>query len=146
MSIFPEIIDQVEQPQATEEQQQPSLRTYAFDIEQGEFLLHPNGKPIIIDGVEAVQQNAQKALSTDRYTYPIYTSAYGHELKELIRGEGTREWKQAEAKRLVREAVEFLYGIDRCEGFSFEWIGAGLKIGYLLVTDQGAIPQEVIIE
>lgn len=146
MSIFPEVMSQAEtivQPVGTEN---TSLRTYAFDIEKGEFLLKANGKPVLFDGAEAINQNAQKALSTERYTYPIYTSVYGHELKELIREDGTREWKQVEAQRLVREAVEYLFGVNRCENFTFEWKGAALKIYYLLVTDEGTFPQEVIVE
>ncbi|MGG1662877.1 DUF2634 domain-containing protein [Brevibacillus sp. NRS-1366] len=146
MSIFPEIMNQVEPIEQSAASETTSLRTYAFDIEKGEFPLQASGKPIVLDGPEAVQQNAQKALSTDRYTFPIYTSVYGNELKELIREDGTREWKQAEAQRLVREAVEYLYGIERCENFAFKWNGASLKIDYLLVTEDGAFPQEVIVE
>lgn len=147
MSIFPAVFELTTQVQEAEtDQTVTSLRTYAYDFEQGEFIHQPNGKPVILDGIEAVQQNSQKALSTDRYTFPIYTSVYGNELKELIRGDGTREWKQAEAKRLVREAVEYLPGVDRCENFTFEWIGAALKISFLLITDEDAIPQEVIVE
>jgi hypothetical protein len=144
MSVFPEFPELVQE--ASSEEEVRSLRTYAFDINAGEFILQSNGKPVIIDGVEALEQNGQKALSTERYVFPIYTSDYGHELKQLIRSDGTRAWKQSEAERLVKEAIEYLYGVDRCENFEFEWVGAGLKINYVMITDEGVIPQEVYVE
>lgn len=145
MSIFPEL--QVsEEEQATTVEQAPTYRTYAFDFERGEFVLQVNGKPVYLEGAEAIHQEAQKALRTERYTYPIYTADYGHELKELIRTpEGTREWKQAEAERLVREAVEFLPGVERCESFSFEWGKDSLRIRFRMVTEEGVFDEEVIV-
>ncbi|AMA72783.1 DUF2634 domain-containing protein [Aneurinibacillus thermoaerophilus] len=144
MSVFPEFPEPAQE--TPQEEEIRSLRTYAFDINTGKFILQSNGKPVIIDGAEALEQNGQKALSTERYVFPIYTSDYGHELKQLIRSDGTREWKQAEAERLVKEAIEYLYGVDRCENFEFEWVGASLKINYVMITDEGVIPQEVYVE
>lgn len=136
MSIFPQrqLLNQVD---STPVQQPRSLRTYAFDFESSEFRITPSGKPVFVDGEGAIMQNTQKALSTERYTFPIYSSFYGHELRELIRMPGTREWKQAEAERLVTEAVIHLYGVERCEGFTFEWERAALRIGYRVVTSAG---------
>ncbi|CAM5798204.1 MULTISPECIES: DUF2634 domain-containing protein [Brevibacillus] len=144
MSIFPEMT-RVENP-GTEGKKPivPVLRTYAFDFDAGDFVLRPGGKPSIIEGEAALIQNVKKALMTDRYTFPIYSSDYGNELKTLIRGDGTREWKQAEAKRLVREAVEYLFGVERCEKFSFRWSGNTLQIFFLLIVEDGTV--EMVID
>ncbi|RAT95924.1 DUF2634 domain-containing protein [Brevibacillus sp. Leaf182] len=119
------------------------LRTYKFDFETGQFAVRPDGKSIMIDGEEALLQKATKALRTDRYMFSIYSSDYGNELKELIRSDGTRAWKQAEAKRLVQEALEYLYGIERCENFSFEWVGNTMKISFLMVTEEGVLEMSI---
>ncbi|WP_400162930.1 DUF2634 domain-containing protein [Brevibacillus sp. TJ4] len=144
MSIFPVFpVDE----EGSENERRPIsnvLRTYKYDFGSGQFVVRPDGKPEMIEGEEALLQNATKALLTDRYTYEIYSSDYGHELKALIRSDGTREWKQAEAKRLVREALEYLYGIERCEKFSFQWESNILKIFFLIITEEGVL--EMVID
>ena len=37
-----------------------------------------------VDGIKALEQAIYKILNTERYEYPIYTFAYGVELKKLI--------------------------------------------------------------
>ncbi|RAT99425.1 DUF2634 domain-containing protein [Brevibacillus sp. Leaf182] len=120
------------------------LRTYKFDFETGQFAVRPDGKSVMIDGEEALLQKATKALHTDRYMFSIYSSDYGNELKEVIRSDGTRAWKQAEAKRLVREALEYLHGIERCEKFSFQWESNILKIFFEIITEEGVL--EMVID
>lgn len=144
--MFPKAFNLEQQTNQIENQTASApLRTYAYDVNQGEFVQQPNGKAVYVDGVDAVLQNAQKAITTERYTYPIYSSAYGSELKQLIRAEGTREWKQAEAERLVSEAVRYLIGVERCANFVFEWNRGGLRIEYDLVTNAEIVRQEVNI-
>lgn len=144
MSIFP-VFPVDEEGSENERRPIPNvLRTYKYDFGSGQFVVRPDGKPEMIEGEEALLQNATKALLTDRYTYEIYSSDYGHELKALIRSDGTREWKQAEAKRLVREALEYLYGIERCEKFSFQWESNILKIFFLIITEEGVL--EMVID
>ncbi|MFE1631043.1 DUF2634 domain-containing protein [Brevibacillus reuszeri] len=143
MSIFPDFQSEEESPELERRPISNVLRTYKYDFEAGQFVVRPDGKSVMIVGEEALLQNATKALLTDRYTFEIYSSDYGHELKALIRSDGTREWKQAEAKRLVREALEYLYGIERCEKFSFEWVSNTLKIFFLIITEEGVLEMSI---
>ncbi|MDH6351935.1 DUF2634 domain-containing protein [Brevibacillus sp. 1238] len=144
MSIFPLLLVEEESSERERPPIPNVLRTYKFDFETGQFVVRPDGKSVMIDGEEALLQKATKALRTDRYTFPIYSSDYGHELKEIIRGSGTRAWKQAEATRLVREALEYLYGIERCEKFAFEWDSNKLKIFFSIITEEGVL--EMVID
>ncbi|MFP3390596.1 DUF2634 domain-containing protein [Brevibacillus sp. SIMBA_040] len=144
MSIFPDFQLEDESPELEQRSIPNVLRTYKYDFEAGQFVVRPDGKSVMIVGEEALLQNATKALLTDRYTFAIYSSDYGHELKALIRSDGTREWKQAEAKRLVCEALEYLYGIERCEKFSFQWESNILKIYFLIITEEGVL--EMVID
>ncbi|MED1800293.1 DUF2634 domain-containing protein [Brevibacillus porteri] len=144
MSIFPVFPVTDDSPARELRPIKNVLRTYKFDFETGQFAVRPDGKSLMIDGEEALLQKATKALHTDRYMFSIYSSDYGNELKELIRSDGTRAWKQAEAKRLVREALEYLYGIERCEKFSFQWESNILKIFFEIITEEGVL--EMVID
>lgn len=144
MSIFPETTT-LEESSVTVGNESTVHRTYAFDVEKGEFLLQPNGEPVVLEGLDALRQQVQMALITERYTYPIYSSDYGNELKELIRSEGTREWKQAEAERLVKEAVEYLLGVELCQDFTFAWQDNSLHIEFVVVTEEGIFTEEVTV-
>ncbi|WP_409174359.1 DUF2634 domain-containing protein [Brevibacillus fortis] len=143
MSIFPVFPVTDESPAKEQRPIKNVLRTYKFDFESGQFVVRPDGKSVMIDGEEALLQKATKALRTDRYMYSIYSSDYGNELKEVIRSDGTRAWKQAEAKRLVREALEYLHGIERCESFSFEWVSNTMKISFLMITEEGVLEMSI---
>ncbi|MED1918792.1 DUF2634 domain-containing protein [Bacillus thuringiensis] len=144
MSIFPVFPVKDDSPTQELRPIKNVLRTYKFDFETGQFPVRPDGKSVMIDGEEALLQKATKALRTDRYMYSIYSSDYGNELKALIRSDGTRAWKQAEAKRLTREALEYLHGIERCENFSFEWVGNILKISFFIIAEEGVL--EMVID
>ena len=143
MSIFPIFPVADDSPERERPPIPNVLRTYKYDFEAGQFVVRTDGKSVMIEGEEALLQNATKALLTDRYTFEIYSSDYGHELKALIRSDGTREWKQAEAMRLVREALEYLYGIERCEKFTFQWESNILKIFFVIVTEEGVLEMSI---
>lgn len=57
-----------------------------------------------VDELEAMKQAIHKVLSTERFTYEIYSESYGHDLEDLI-GQGM-DLAKAEVERLVIEALE----------------------------------------
>lgn len=57
-----------------------------------------------VDELEAMKQAIHKALSTERFTYEIYSESYGHDLEDLI-GQGM-DLAKAEVERLFIEALE----------------------------------------
>lgn len=71
-----------------------------------------------VDGLEAVRQSAEKALSTDRFGWLIYSDDYGAELNSLI-GEDF-DLVNAEVERLVSEALTADERILEIQNFSME--------------------------
>lgn len=89
---------------------QPSL-TYALDIEHGRI----RG---MVDELESLRQAIYLILSTERYTYLIYSWNYGVELVELI-GQ-PKEYALPEIKRCITEALLQDDRITAVDGFEFE--------------------------
>lgn len=102
MSIFPFIDPQVAAPPVAAEL--PMAKEWAWDFEKGDFLLK-DGKFQIVKGKEAVKIWLWKIFQTPRYRYLIYSWGYGHELEGLVGKMYTPGLMQAEAERLVKEAI-----------------------------------------
>lgn len=69
-----------------------------------------------VEGQEAMCQTIQKALSTERFAYEIYSDSYGAEFNDLI-GEHL-DLAKAEIERLVTEVVttdERVISVDNFE-------------------------------
>lgn len=118
-----------------EQRQQPSL-TWALDFDRGRVA----GR---IDGIAAVKQAVYKALQTDRFWYDIYSANYGHELRTLL-GKSPL-YVQAEASRMVSEALLQDDRIKSVEGLSVHYVGEQLTVQFTVVTDQGKFEEEVTI-
>lgn len=77
MSIFPFISPEVlESGQASE---LPMFREYAYDFENNRLLLR-DGNIYLVEGNEALRIWIFKALSTERFRYTAYDSAFGSEI------------------------------------------------------------------
>ena len=69
-----------------------------------------------VEGQEAMRQAIEKALSTERFAYEIYSDSYGAEFNDLI-GEHL-DLAKAEIERLVTEVVttdERVISVDNFE-------------------------------
>jgi len=114
-------------------------REYAWDFTANNFKL-VNGKVQIVEGLEAIKIKVYKALMTQRYRYPVYSWDYGHELEDLI-GQGySKELTEAEAKRLVEEALKDLFDkgwITEIKDFETEFAEDELNISFTIVTPHG---------
>jgi len=100
MNIFPII-----QPEAiAAETELPLYKEIDWDFERN-IPIYKNGSPSIVTGKRAVLVWAWKALRTQRYKYDIYTWDYGCEIESLIGQSFTRELKQSEAARYVKECL-----------------------------------------
>lgn len=135
-SIFP-FIEDTETIETTSTIEIP--REYAWDFEKNDFKL-VNGKVQIVEGLEAIKIKVYKALITQRYRHPIYSWDYGHELENLI-GQGySKELTEAEAKRLVEEALKEYFDkgwITEIKDFVTEFANDELKINFTIVTPYG---------
>lgn len=86
-------------------------KTYAMDIENGRIAGYT-------DGQEAMKQAIYKILSTERFTYPVYSDNYGVELTELFGMPVS--YVLPELKRYIREALEWDERIESVDSFGFE--------------------------
>ncbi|WP_042348244.1 DUF2634 domain-containing protein [Bacillus massiliigorillae] len=114
-------------------------KTWFIDFENGRI-----GSFIV--GELALRQFVQKAISTARNKYPIYTDQYGSEIEEELIGRGTTEgYLNAVVPRMIQEAL--IYD-DRIEDVqvSYERLDNSLAISVFIVPMIGeAFTEEVSI-
>jgi len=141
-NIFPEITV----PEATILPQDEIIsygKELAFDFATGEFILE-DGKPKVVEGIEALKVWIEKALRTARYRWPIYTFNYGCELEDIIGLDIPRSVLESEVKRHIREALVYDDRIEDVRDFIIERSGDQLKVTFTVVTVLGdTLRQEV---
>lgn len=99
--IFPLI-----QPASTRESTElPLAREVAWDFENKQPIFR-KGKPVIVEGKEAIRVWIWKALHTRRGKYPLYSWNYGNQIPELYGQNYIEETKRAEAIRYFRECLQ----------------------------------------
>lgn len=115
-------------------QMEEPLLTYEFDFETGDF----TGRKI--DGKEALRQKIKKILLTRRFTYMIYSSAYGSEVQDLIAQELTPEFLNEEIPRLIVDALSYEPEIFSISELSVERDASGLWISLSIQSPFGELP------
>lgn len=97
----------------------------------------------IISGKEALIQWVQRALLTERNTYPIYSSSYGIEFHHLRR----KKWDYVgvQLKETIRDTLKQHPDILDIQDYSFEKIPSlenALRIYFTIQTIYGKIPSQ----
>lgn len=125
-----------------EEEAEVSIpKEYAWDFEKNDFKLK-DGKFQIVEGTEALKIWIWKALKTSKFTYPIYSDAYGQELEKMV-GKGlSKSLAESEAKRLTLECLKENEHILSIKNFKVNKVNDILNIIFTAITDCG----EVIID
>ena len=98
---------------STEEYKAPPYKTYRLDFKNKRII----GK---IDGKEAAFQYIRKALSTDKYAYPIYNWYYGNEIHKLAGM--PYDYVVTELPRIVNESLTVDRRILEATDFEFNQI------------------------
>ena len=84
---------------AVQEETQIPNRTYRLDMDSGHIVGY-------VDGEDALQQAAKKALRTPRFDCFAYDDQYGSELLHLIGNKDvTREYIQSEIEFILKDAL-----------------------------------------
>jgi Protein of unknown function (DUF2634) len=133
MSIFP-FLDNVDEFASNEEL--PIAREWAWDFESNDFKLN-NGKPFIVEGLEAVKIWTFKALRTDRFKHTVYSWEYGSEINSLIGSGFTSAAIESEVKRMIDEALMHIPYIVRIDNLIVTSDGDSLNISFSLDTVYG---------
>ena len=102
MSIFPFISPEILEREQSREL--PLFREYAYDFANNRLLLR-NGNTYLVEGNEALRIWIFKALTTERFRYTAYDSAFGSETHTLIGSPSHSEIVKSELKRFIIEAL-----------------------------------------
>lgn len=137
MSIFPFISPEVlESGQASE---LPMFREYAYDFENNRLLLR-DGNTYLVEGNEALRIWIFKALTTERFRYTAYDSAFGSEIHTLIGSPLNSEIVTSELKRFVIEALMVNPYISELSNFQFTRTTSGVQAEFDSTTIYGNMP------
>lgn len=79
-------------------------RSLFFDFASGDFVTSATGRMQIAESIDAYRQWCLKAVLTERYNYPAYTSDYGVEMYDAMR-EPTRAAILSAIERTITEAI-----------------------------------------
>ncbi len=124
-------------------------KSFRFDFAAGDFILL-DGKPVVIDDLEALKIWVEKIIRTEKYKYMIYErvdgNEYGLTLVDLIGSVLPLAFVEAELKREINEAVTSHPRIVSISDLSTERDGSWGKIAFKInLTDGQTIGQEVIV-
>lgn len=122
----------------------PTLgKSFLYDFEKGEFVLK-NGKPIILEGKNALKMWIEKTIRTERNRFEVYANKeYGVSLEDLIGSNFPNDFIESEIKREIVSSLELHPHITAVENWDFERDGKWMKISFTVNTPEGAFEQEV---
>ena len=111
---------------------QPSL-TYRLDLRNGRVAG-------TVDGLEAVKQAVYLAFHTDRFSYEIFTPAYGNELSTLAGSSPPLVY--AQIRQAILEALSCDDRITGVSGFAFSRRGKSVAVSFTVSTIYGQWEEE----
>ena len=131
MSIFPFISpEMLENGQVSE---LPMFREYAYDFENNCLLLR-DGNTYLVEGNEALRIWIFKELTTERFRYTAYDSAFGSEIHTLIGSSSHSDIVKSELKRFIIEALMVNPYISEISDFTFTQAKSGLQVEFTCTT------------
>ena len=140
--MFPED-DVIVQP--TKEEAEISGTSFAFDFEEGDFIVE-DGKLRSIEGIDALKCWIEKLIRTERFKFRIYGSnEYGTNLKDLTAGGYGFDFIKSELERELREAIEKHPEVTDVYAFKFARVERGISCAFRVDTTYGQVESEVII-
>ncbi len=122
-------------------------KSFLFDFEKGEFVIK-DGKPVEVNGYEALKMWIKKTLYTtaNKYTVYIKKDEYGVEdLKELVTSDLPFPFKKSEIERIVKETLLKNTAIKSVQNFKFERNKRLLNVSFNVITIYGTVESEVNI-
>lgn len=112
---------------------------YAWDFENDDFILQ-NGRPIKLEGKEALKVWIYKALKTQKNRYLCYSN-FGQEYENLLGINYTPEIINAEVERYTKEALAH-EDILNVSDFNTAFTGSQLSIYFKVDTVYGNLEME----
>lgn len=121
---------------AVQEETQIPNRTYRLDMDSGHIIG-------FVDGEDALQQAAQKALRTPRFDCYAYDDQYGSELGSLVgNNEVTREYIQSEIEFILKDALCQDGRFTDVRDITIDFAGDSANFSCMAVTVTGEVELE----
>ncbi len=124
---------------ASEEENLPLFKEYAWDFDNNCFLYDANGNHILQEGNEAIKTWIYKALATERYRYLAYSWQYGIEVKPFIGLVMGVSERISELKRIITECLMVNPYIKSIDNISFSQTGTKAYVQVDLTTIYGEV-------
>lgn len=146
-SIFPEfdydeeINDEAEEED--EEEKEHGGQVMKIDFKTGEIVLE-DGKPVLIDGAEALLQWIEKILSTKRGANEI-EYGYGTDIKRILFAGNPKPFTRAEICRDIEETLMQHEDIEDVDDFEFENDGINAVLSFTITSIYGEMRKEVAL-
>lgn len=146
-SIFPEfdydeeINDEAEEED--EEEKEHGGQVMKIDFETGEIVME-DGRPVLIDGAEALLQWIEKILPTKRGANEIEYE-YGTDTKRILFAGNPKPFTRAEICRDIEETLMQHEDIEDVDDFEFENDGINAVLSFTITSVYGEMRKEVAL-
>lgn len=127
--MFPFDLEDADVEVTVEEEIEPA--DYELDLSTGKL----TGR--IVTGLDAIKQRVYLTLLTDRYYFSQYPWEFGCELHELIGKGYNQDYVQAEARRMIEDALSTDDDIEGVQDFASEIDGDHITISFRILTIYG---------
>lgn len=114
--------------------------TLKFDFKKNDFVIGDNGKPVILEGMDALKMWIEKRLRTmSMGNYKMYrNTSYDGNIDDLVIGKTYDvQFTESELKREITEALTAHDDITSVNSFSFERVKDNLTVNISLTTIYG---------
>lgn len=116
----------------------PLFREPAWDLKRN-VPIWRGGEPVYVTGASAVLVWAWNTLHTERGLHDVYTRDYGLGIRELTGRAYTKDVRQSEAVRYVREALLVNPYITAVEAVSVDFSGSELTVSCRIRSIYGEV-------
>ena len=124
----------------------PLLCTWAYDYKTN-ALIYRDGKPLMVEGNEALKQWIYWSFVNERYLYDVNSDQYGTQIYETVGYPFSNSAKQEEVKRYITETLMICPYIKAIEAIEMELIDDKPKIDVRVssIYDEGWVETIVYI-
>jgi len=93
-----------------------------------------NGDLVIVNGVEALKVWIEKALTTERYKWPIYKWSYGSEIERLLESQLNGQSMYQSLKQTIIDTLIHHPQISGVDAFNFQRISDSVRVSFEVKT------------
>lgn len=120
-------------------------KSFLYDFNKGDFVLK-DGKPVLVDGIEALKMWISKVIKTEKYNFKIYDgSEYGATIHDLIGSNYPRQFIESEIKREVISSLTTHPYIQDVVNWEFVRDGPKMLVRFRVITLEDYFNQEVTL-